>query len=250
MTRVLVVDDEPQILRALRINLRVRAYDVHVAATGAEALEVAGRYPPDLVILDLGLPDLDGLDVCKRIRIWSDVPIVVLSADGSEDRKVEALDRGSDDYMTKPFGMRELNARVQLAVRHRRNAGEDGEQPTCLDVGPLHLDLAHYEATYDRRAIDLAPKELEFLAYLARNAGRVCTRQMILEHVWGQGYGRQLHYLKVYAYRIRRKLGDEKGQFLQSDAAVGYRLVPPAGDDYSGDGGAGASAAAIRASSA
>ena len=130
--------------------------------------------------------------------------------------------------MTKPFGMRELNARLQLALRHHRVAGDDGEPPTCLDVGPLHLDLAHYEATYGGRALDLAPKELEFLAYLARNAGKVCTRQMILEHVCGPGYSRELHYLKVYAYRIRRKLGDEKGQFLQSDPSVGYRLAPPA----------------------
>ena len=250
MSQILVIDDDPGLLSVCRVGLEAFGHLVRTAETGREGLAQAAIRAPEVIVLDLGLPDLDGLDVCKRIRTWSDVPIVVLSADGSEDRKVEALDRGSDDYMTKPFGMRELNARVQLAVRHRRNAGEDGEQPTCLDVGPLHLDLAHYEATYDRRAIDLAPKELEFLAYLARNAGKVCTRQMLLEHVWGQGYGRQLHYLKVYAYRIRRKLGDEKGQFLQSDAAVGYRLVPPAGDDYSGDGGAGASAAAIRASSA
>ena len=228
MPQILVIDDDPGLLSVCRVGLEAFGHLVRAAETGREGLAQAAIRAPDVIVLDLGLPDLDGLEVCKRIRTWSDVPIVVLSADGSEDRKVDALDHGADDYMTKPFGMRELNARVQLALRHHRSTGEDGEPPTCLDVGPLHLDLAHYEASYDGRSLDLAPKELEFLAYLARNAGKVCTRQMILEHVWGPGYGRELQYLKVYAYRIRRKLGDEKGQFLQSDASVGYRLAAPA----------------------
>lgn len=228
MPQILVIDDDPGLLSVCRVGLEAFGHVVRTAETGREGLAQAAVRAPDVIVLDLGLPDLDGLEVCKRIRTWSDVPIVVLSADGSEDRKVDALDHGSDDYMTKPFGMRELNARLQLALRHHRSAGADGEPPTCLDVGPLHLDLAHYEATYDGRALDLAPRELEFLAYLAKNAGQVCTRQMILEHVWGPGYGREVQYLKVYAYRIRRKLGDEKGQVLQSDASVGYRLAPPA----------------------
>jgi two-component system KDP operon response regulator KdpE len=228
LPQILVIDDDPGLLSVCRVGLEAFGHLVRTAETGREGLAQAAIRAPDVIVLDLGLPDLDGLEVCKRIRTWSDVPIVVLSADGSEDRKVDALDHAADDYMTKPFGMRELNARVQLALRHHRNTGEDGEQPTCLDVGPLHLDLAHYEATYDGRSLDLAPKELEFLAYLARNAGKVCTRQMILEHVWGPGYGRELQYLKVYAYRIRRKLGDEKGLFLQSDTSVGYRLAAPA----------------------
>ena len=175
-------------------------------------------------MLDLGLPDMDGMDVGKRIRTWSDVPIVVLSADGSEDRKVDALDDGADDYMTKPFGMRELNARLRVALRHRAVAGED---ETELDVGPLHFDLVHYEATLDGRVLDLTAKEFDFLAFLARHAGKVCTRRMILESVWGSQYASEIHYLKVYAYRIRRKLGDEGGQILQSDPSVGYRLLPP-----------------------
>jgi two-component system KDP operon response regulator KdpE len=228
LPQILVIDDDPGLLSVCRVGLEAFGHVVRTAETGHEGLAQAAIRAPEVIVLDLGLPDLDGLEVCKRIRTWGDVPIVVLSADGSEDRKVDALEHGADDYMTKPFGMRELNARVQLAVRHHRSTGEDGEQPTCLDVGPLHLDLAHYEATYDGRSLDLAPKELEFLAYLARNAGKVCTRQMILEHVWGPGYRRELQYLKVYAYRIRRKLGDEKGQFLQSDASVGYRLAVPA----------------------
>jgi two-component system KDP operon response regulator KdpE len=177
-----------------------------------------------VIVLDLGLPDLDGLEVCKRIRTWSAVPIIVLSADGSEDRKVQALDEGADDYMTKPFAMRELDARVRVALRHRQSGVENVEE---LDVGNLHLDLVHCETTLDGKPVDLTPKEFEFIAYLARNAGKVCTRRMILENIWGPAYVRELHYLKVYAYRIRRKIGDEEGRFLQSEPAVGYRLVPP-----------------------
>jgi two-component system KDP operon response regulator KdpE len=149
----------------------------------------------------------------------------VLSADGSEDRKVDALEHGADDYMTKPFGMRELNARLRVALRHQ--PGDDNDDgPSELDVGTLHLDLARHQATFDDHSLDLAPKEFDFLAYLARNVGKVCTRRMILENVWGPGYDHELHYLKVYAYRIRRKLGDDQGKFLQSDPAVGYRLAP------------------------
>jgi two-component system KDP operon response regulator KdpE len=154
------------------------------------------------------------------------VPIVVLSADGTEDRKVEALEAGADDYLTKPFGMRELNARLRVAIRHR--AAADSDLPaTELQVGPLHLDLVHYQATFEGRDVDLTAREFEFLAHLARHAGKVCTRRMILETVWGPGYATELNYLKVYAYRIRRKLGDERGEFLQSDPSVGYRLVAP-----------------------
>jgi two-component system KDP operon response regulator KdpE len=151
------------------------------------------------------------------------VPIVVLSADGTEDRKVEALEAGADDYITKPFGMRELSARLRVAVRHRA-AADGGQAATDLEVGRLHLDLVHYQATYAGKDLDLTAREFEFLAYLARNAGKVCTRRMILENVWGPGYGSELNYLKVYAYRIRRKLGDEQGRVLQSDPSVGYRL--------------------------
>jgi two-component system KDP operon response regulator KdpE len=152
------------------------------------------------------------------------VPIIVLSADGTEDRKVQALDEGVDDYMTKPFGMRELDARVRVALRHQQAGVEDSEQ---IEVGSLRLDLVHREATLGGRSVDLTPKEFDFVAYLARNAGKVCTRRMILENVWGPAYVSELHYLKVYAYRIRRKLGDEEGNILQSDPAVGYRLVMP-----------------------
>jgi two-component system KDP operon response regulator KdpE len=225
LSGILIIDDDPDLLSVCTVGLTALSHQVWTAQTGAEGLEQAAIRAPDVIVLDLGLPDLDGLAVCKRIRTWSDVPIIVLSADGSEDRKVDALDQGADDYMTKPFGMRELNARIKVAVRHRA-APADG-QPPELVVGDLHLDLVRYEASLRGRSLDLTPREFDFLAYLARSAGKVCTRRMILENVWGPGYIKELHYLKVYAYRLRRKLHDEQGQILQSDPSVGYRLVPP-----------------------
>ncbi len=228
MPQILVIDDDPGLLGVCTVGLRALGHTVRTAETGEEGISQAALHAPDVIVLDLGLPDLDGLVVCKRIRIWSEVPIIVLSADGSEDRKVDALEHGADDYMTKPFGLRELHARVQVALRHHRPEGSE-EHPAQLDVGALHLDLAHREATFNSRPLDLTPRELDFLAFLARNAGKICTRRMILENVWGPGYTSELHYLKVYAYRIRRKLGDERGNFLQSDPSVGYRLAWPAG---------------------
>ena len=224
MPRVLIIDDDRDLLNVCRVGLEALGHEVWTAGTGHDGFAEAAIRAPDVIVLDLGLPDMDGMDVCKRIRTWSDVPIVVLSADGSEDRKVDALDGGADDYMTKPFGMRELNARLRVALRHHTVAAEDQAE---LDVGPLHLDLVHCEAALDGRVLDLTAKEFDFLAFLARHAGKVCTRRMILESVWGSQYARDLHYLKVYAYRIRRKLGDEGGQILQSDPSVGYRLMPP-----------------------
>ena len=224
MAQILVIDDDPSLLDVCKVGLEAFGHVVRTAETGNEGLTDAATRSPDVVVLDLGLPDLDGLEVCKRIRKWSEVPIIVLSADGSEDRKVDALDQGADDYMTKHFGMRELDARVRVALRHR---DDEDEHPFELDVGPLHLDLVHREATIDGSAAALTPKEFDFLAYLARHVGKVCTRRMILENVWGENYVNDLQYLKVYAYRIRRKLGDEQGRLLQSDPSVGYRLVTP-----------------------
>jgi two-component system KDP operon response regulator KdpE len=224
LPRVLIIDDDRDLLNVCSVGLHALGHEVWTAGTGDDGIAEAAIRAPDVIVLDLGLPDMDGMEVCQRIRTWSDVPIVVLSADGSEDRKVAALDDGADDYMTKPFGMRELNARLGVALRHRAVAGEDQAE---LDVGTLHLDLVHCEATLDGRVLDLTAKEFDFLAYLARHAGKVCTRRMILESVWGPQYAREMHYLKVYAYRIRRKLGDESGHILQSDPSVGYRLMPP-----------------------
>jgi two-component system, OmpR family, KDP operon response regulator KdpE len=226
LPRVLIIDDDIDLLTVCRVGLQALGHDVRTAQTASEGLSAVAVDAPDVIVLDLGLPDIDGLEVCKRVRTWSNVPIVVLSANGSEDRKVEALDGGADDYMTKPFGMRELNARLKVALRHTAvNDAEPG--PTELAIGKLVLDLVHYEATFDDKPVDLTPREFDFLAYLARNAGKICTRKMILENVWGPGYANELHYLKVYAYRIRRKLADDKGEYLQSDPSVGYRLALP-----------------------
>ncbi len=224
MPRVLIVDDDPDLLTVCSVGLTALGHDVQTAETGEDGVAAAAIGRPDVIVLDLGLPDLDGMDVCKRVRTWSDVPIVVLSADSTEDRKVEALEGGADDYITKPFGMRELSARLRVALRHHA-AADSGGEPAELDVGPLHLDLVHYQATMDGRELDLTAKEFEFLAFLARHAGKVVTRKMILENVWGPGYLSEVNYLKVYAYRIRRKLGDDEGNFLQSDPSVGYRLT-------------------------
>ncbi len=222
MAQVLIIDDDPDLLAVCRVGLQALGHVVHTAETGSDGLAETAVSRPDVIVLDLGLPDLDGVEVCKRIRAWSRTPIIVLSADSTEDRKVEALDAGADDYVTKPFGMRELNARLRVALRHHATP-EEG--PAELQAGPLHLDLVHCQATCEGRDLDLTPREFDFLAYLARHAGKVCTRRMILENVWGPGYGNEVSYLKVYAYRIRRKLGDEEGHFLQSDPSVGYRLV-------------------------
>jgi two-component system KDP operon response regulator KdpE len=225
LSHILVIDDDPDLLSVCRVGLEAFGHELRTVETGGDGLREAAVRPADVIVLDLGLPDLDGLDVYRRIRSWSQVPIIVLSADGSEDRKVDALNEGVDDYITKPFGMRELDARVRVALRHRP-AGDP--EATDITVGPLHLDLVHREATIDGRAIDLTPKEFDFLAYLARHAGKVCTRRMILENVWGPGYAKELNYLKVYAYRIRHKLVDPRGRLLQSDPSVGYRLAPSA----------------------
>ena len=228
MARVLIVDDDPDLLNVCRVGLQALGHVVSSAETGTDGLAETAISRPDVIVLDLGLPDLDGVEVCKRIRTWSHAPIVVLSADGTEDRKVEALEAGADDYVTKPFGMRELNARLRVALRHRADR-EPGDGPTEFDVGALHLDLIHYQAMFNGRDLDLTAREFEFLAFLARHAGKVCTRRMILENVWGPGYAHEVSYLKVYAYRIRRKLRDEDGNFLQSDPSVGYRLASSAG---------------------
>jgi two-component system, OmpR family, KDP operon response regulator KdpE len=234
LPRVLIVDDDPDLLNVCTVGLTALGHEVHTAGTGTDGLGEAAIRRPEVIVLDLGLPDLDGMEVCKRIRTWSDVPIVVLSADSTEDRKVEALDGGADDYLTKPFGMRELSARLRLALRHHA-AADDETSPAELTVGPLHLDLAHYQATFAGHEVELTAREFEFLAYLARNAGKVCTRRMILENVWGPGYASEVNYLKVYAYRIRKKLGDEAGRFLQSSPSLGYRLAWPASEHATED---------------
>ena len=228
MTKVLVVDDDRSLLKALRIGLTARGDDVLIAHSGADAINQVALAGPDLVILDLGLPDIDGLEVCRRVREFSNVPIVVLSAYGDERRKVEALDSGADDFVTKPFGMAELEARLRVALRHAAAQSDGAERPTTIDVGDLEVDLVHHMATMSGSALQLTAKEFELLAYLARHAGKVCTHHMILKDVWGPGYGAESNYVRVYTHRLRKKMGDEEGRLLKTVPGVGYQLV--AGD--------------------
>jgi two-component system KDP operon response regulator KdpE len=224
MTKVLVVDDDPALLKALRIGLEARGFEVTVARTGAEGLSRAAQTTPELIVLDLGLPDLDGVEVCKRLRQWTDAPVIVLSALDSEDRKVLALDSGADDYVTKPFGMQELEARLRVALRHSAARSPSSETVT-LRVGPIEIDLAAREVDVGQGPIELTAREFDLLAFLARNAGKVCTHRTILHEVWGPGYGNETHYLRVYASRLRHKLGEEAGPLLRTNPGVGYQLV-------------------------
>ena len=226
MTKILVVDDDPSLLKALRIGLTARGDDVITSHSGTEAINQVALASPDLVILDLGLPDLDGIEVCRRLRAFSAVPIVVLSAYGDEHRKVEALDGGADDFVTKPFGMAELEARLRVALRHgatRRAGGAETAQE--LDVGNLHIDLVHRMAQLGDAPLHLTSKEFDLLAYLARHAGKVCTPHMILKDVWGPGYGMESNYVRVYTHRLRKKLGDDDGTMLKTVPGIGYQLL-------------------------
>lgn len=219
MTRVLVIDDDPALLRALHVGLEHGDYMVLTASTGEQGIFEVASNAPDVVVLDLGLPDLDGMEVCRRIREWSDVPIIVLSAADAEGRKVAALDNGADDYVTKPFGMAELEARIRAALR--RHPSGTGPEPTDLDVGGLHLDLVHREAQLSGTLVRLTAKEFDLLAYLARYAGKVCTHRMILEGVWGVGYVTETQYLHAYMHRLREKL---PGLEIETAPGIGYVL--------------------------
>jgi two-component system KDP operon response regulator KdpE len=226
MTKVLVVDDDPSLLKALRIGLTARGDEVVVAHTGAEAVSQVALAVPDLVILDLGLPDTSGIEVCRRIREFSDVPILVLSAYGDERRKVEALDAGADDFVTKPFGMAELEARLRVALRHRNaGAADSAGSAQVLCAGDLEIDLVHHMVTRNGTQLQLTAREFDLLAYLARHAGKICTHHMILKDVWGPGYGAESNYVRVYTHRLRKKIGDDDGHVLKTIPGIGYQLV-------------------------
>jgi two-component system KDP operon response regulator KdpE len=227
---VLVVDDEPALLRAVGAALKARHYDVATVATGQAAIDAIALTPPDVVVLDLGLPDIDGIEVCRRVREWSDVPIVVLSAEGSDERKVLALDQGADDYVTKPFSTAELLARIRVALRHRKQEAP-ADDDAVLRVGDLTVDQARHTVEVDGRRVELTPKEFAFLALLARWPGRVLTHRTILQEVWGPEYGSESQYLRVYASQLRKKLDDDPAQpRLITEPGVGYRLVDPAAE--------------------
>jgi len=221
--RVLVVDDEPAILRAVRANLDRRGFRVDTAATAQEALEHS-LMRPDLILLDLGLPDGDGLEVIRRVREQSDAPIIVLSARGAERDKVRALDLGADDYLTKPFGLDELYARIRVALRHSTRLPGSGP---VFRSGDLQLDVEHRRVTVGGEEVHLTPTEYTLLVALAKNADRVVTDAMLLREVWGPQYGDEDHYLHVYVARLRKKIerDPQRPRYLQTEPGVGYRLL-------------------------
>jgi two-component system KDP operon response regulator KdpE len=233
VARVLVVDDDPSLLRALRVGLQAKGHEVMTAATGEQGIAQAALVSPDVIVLDLGLPDVDGVTVCRRIRQWDDVPVIVLSAIGSEDRKVAALDEGADDYMTKPFGMAELEARIRTAIRHHRSLAPGGPAVE-LTVGPLQLDLVHCQAHLGDLPLELTAKEFDLLSFLARHAGKVCTQQMILAEVWGRGYVKEAQYLHAYVHRLRHKIGPGAGIAIKTAPGIGYVLGITEVDEPSG----------------
>jgi two-component system KDP operon response regulator KdpE len=224
IARILVIDDEPQICKFLRISLNAYGYEVIEAVRGEEGVAKCATESPDLVVLDLGLPDLDGQDVIVRIREWSKVPIIVLSVRAAEDEKVAALDRGADDYVTKPFGIHELLARVRASLRTRH---QDGATPTVLEVGELTIDLPRRRVHLAGTELKLSRKEFAILRLLAQHAGRIVTHQHLLREVWGPAHEHDTHYLRIYIGHLRQKLGDDPAdpRYISNEPGVGYRLL-------------------------
>jgi two-component system KDP operon response regulator KdpE len=222
---VLVIDDEPQILRAVRTILTAKQFRVTTAARGEEGLTLAAALSPDLIILDLTLPDLDGIEVCSRLREWTQVPIIVLSVRDTEKDKVAALDRGADDYLTKPFGIEELLARIRVALRHSAQSKADGQ--AVVRSGALEIDLAEYRVTRSGVEVRLTATEFKLLAHLASNAGRVLTHHAILSVVWGPEYAEHVEYLRVYMRQLRKKLeaDPDHPEILTTEPGIGYRFM-------------------------
>jgi len=222
---ILVIDDEPQILRAIRTILMEKQFKVTTAIRGEEGLIQAAAAEPDLVILDLGLPDMDGVEVCRRLREWSRVPIIILSVRDRERDKVAALDSGADDYLTKPFGIEELLARVRVGLRH--SAERQGGQSKTVKAGPLEVDLAWHVVKRGGEEVRLTGIEYKLLAYLAANHGRVLTHQSILTNVWGPADADHTEYLRVYMRQLRKKLEDDpqRPRFILTEPGIGYRFA-------------------------
>lgn len=222
-TRVLVVDDEPQILRFLRTSLGANGFEIVEATNGAEALKRAAADAPEIIVLDLGLPDMDGKAVIKSLREWSEIPIIVLSARAREAEKIEALDLGADDYVNKPFGIGELLARLRAALRHRLR--QEGGQ-TLVKAGDLRIDLARRKVTRGETEIHLTPKEFELLKMLARSPGKVVIHRQLLQAVWGPAHVEDTAYLRVFVGQLRKKIDTGLGpaSLIENAAGVGYRL--------------------------
>ncbi|MFG1607901.1 response regulator [Actinoplanes sp. NPDC049265] len=225
MTRVLVVDDEPQIVRALSINLRARHYDVDAAPDGATALHQATRHRPDLIVLDLGLPDMEGTEVIRGLRGWTTVPIIVLSGRVGSTDKVDALDAGADDYVTKPFGVDELLARIRAVTRRVQ---PPGETPSIVTIGPYAIDLADRTVIGSGTEVRLSPTEWQLLEHLLRHPGKLLSQQALLHDVWGPQYSTETNYLRQYMARLRRKLEPDPShpRHLITEPGMGYRFRP------------------------
>ena len=224
---VLVIDDEPTLAHVLQTSLTARGYEVHVAATGKRGLQLASLIEPDLVILDLGLPDINGIDVCRQLRLWSKSPIVVLTVENDEQQKIEALDDGADDYVTKPFSMPELHARIRVALRHHRMLNEL-EPAEMIVVGDVYIDTAGHRVSIGKEQTRFTAKEFALLALLARNAGRVLTHGTLLAQVWPNDRTNRLESLRVHVKQLRHKLGSgPRRPTIETEPGVGYRLVVP-----------------------
>ncbi len=222
---IVLIEDEPQIRRFLRATLVSQGYRLFEAATGEDGLVEAATRQPDVVVLDLGLPDIDGLEVIRRLREWTHVPIIVLSARGQERDKIAALDVGADDYVTKPFGVGELLARLRVALRHAAASGEEGD--ATFTLGGLHVDQLRRQVFVDGKEVHLTPIEYRLLTTLVRHAGKVLTHRQLLKEVWGPPYGDQSHYLRVHMAHLRRKLEADpaRPRYLLTEPGVGYRLA-------------------------
>jgi len=223
--RILVVDDEPQLTRVLRRSLTTKGYDVRIAGDGEFALQTFHDWPPELVITDLAMPNMSGLELCRRLRAISEVPIIVLSVRGEETTKVEALDAGADDYVTKPFGMDELLARIRAALR-RKPAGDSKSQ--ILEVGDFRIDLEGHSAAQSGKELRLTPKEFDLLVHLIRNAGKVLTHRTLLGAVWGGDYTGQTEYLRVFIGQLRKKIEPDPSspRYILTERWIGYRFNP------------------------
>lgn len=227
--RILVVDDEPQLTRVLRTGLKSRGYDVRAAADGLAGFEAFNDWHPDLVITDLAMPNVDGLELCRRLRAVSQVPIIVLSAKGEEKTKVEALDLGADDFVTKPFGIDELLARVRASLRRASAPPISDATQTALDSGDFHVDLESREITVRGKQIHLTPKEFDLLVYFIRHPGKVLTHRTLLAALWGGNYVEQNEYLRVFVGNLRKKIEpDATPRYILTEPWIGYRFNPEA----------------------
>ncbi|MBI4330688.1 MAG: response regulator transcription factor [Chloroflexi bacterium] len=230
-TKVLVVDDEPKIRLFIRANLEARDYEVYLAQDGVEALDAASRVQPDLIILDVNMPKMGGIEVCRRLREWTDVPIIMLTVRDDEKDKVQALDEGADDYVTKPFGVEELLARIRVALRH---AGRTVDRTPVFSAGDLEVDLSKRLVKRQGGVVKLTRTEYELLAYLVANCGKMVTHRELLVNVWGPEYGEESEYVRLFVWQLRRKIEDDPSnpRFILTEQRLGYRLVKPSSEAY------------------